>query len=160
MLEDVTLFLEREDNSTVIVGKRKRDIVEINKEEHQKRILNDYMHNLHQKFLLENPEKKISQSSFYSMRSKYLLCASFASRSTCLCSRHQNVALKIKALRSVGMQCSKNPDIFIREQETNEKLKESLDNVVPDQMTYTHWKKKLDGTKKKMERGRGKSFKG
>ena len=147
--QHVTEFLEREDNSTVVVSKKKRDVVEVDQEQHQKRILSDYLHNLHEKYLLENPSKKVSRTSFYNMRSKYLLCANFASRRTCLCSRHQNIALKIKAMRSIGMQCSKSPDVFVREQDTDEKLQKTLQDSIPDEMKYTHWKKITEGTKQR-----------
>jgi hypothetical protein len=72
----------------VLVGKKKSDAVRINETEHQKKILNDYTHNLHEKFRMENPEIRVSRATFYNARPKYLLLANFASRRTCLCSRH------------------------------------------------------------------------
>jgi hypothetical protein len=61
----VTSFLKREDNSSVLVSKKKSDVVVIKNIEHQKRILSDYMHNLHDKFRLENPDIKVSRARFY-----------------------------------------------------------------------------------------------
>ncbi|KAL3861744.1 hypothetical protein ACJMK2_007767 [Sinanodonta woodiana] len=90
------------------------------------------MHNLHDKFCLENPDIKVSQARFYQSRPKYLLLANFASRRTCLCARHQNMALKLKAMRSLGLNLPKSPDAFIKEQDMNEKLNESLETSLPD----------------------------
>ncbi|KAL3859868.1 hypothetical protein ACJMK2_010057 [Sinanodonta woodiana] len=74
----VTSLLEREDNSSVLISKKKSDVVVIENIEHQKRILSDYMHNLHDKFRLENLDIKVSQARFYQSRPKYLLLANFA----------------------------------------------------------------------------------
>jgi hypothetical protein len=133
----VTSFLEREDNSSVLVSKKKSDVVVIENIKHQKRILSDYMHNLHDTFRLENPDIKVSRARFYQSRPKYLLLANFASRRTCLCARNQNMALKLKAMRSLGLNLPKSPDAFIKEQDTNEKLKETLETGLPDMVKYT-----------------------
>ncbi|KAL3862593.1 hypothetical protein ACJMK2_008550 [Sinanodonta woodiana] len=133
----VTSFLEREDNSSVLAAKRR----------HQKRILSDYMHNLPDKFRLENPDIKVSRARFYQSRPKYLLLANFASRRTCLCARHQNMALKLKAMRSLGLNLPKSPDAFIKKQDTNENLKETLETSLPDMGKYTQWKKLAEGQK-------------
>ena len=69
--DKVRLFLEREDNSTVLPGKR--DVKIHKKIVMQKRILNDYLHNLHQKFLMEFPDLKISLSSFCRLRPIHVL---------------------------------------------------------------------------------------
>jgi len=111
--EPVEAFLEREDNCTVLPGKK--DTMKVGTELRQKRVLCDYLHNLHTKILLENPDMKISRAVFCRLRPRNILTANFASRTTCLCSRHQNMALKIRALRNVGIQCPKTPDAFIRE---------------------------------------------
>jgi hypothetical protein len=58
--EKVREFLEREDNSTLLPGKR--DVTVTNKTPTQKHILNDYLHNLYQKFCLEYPSIKLSRS--------------------------------------------------------------------------------------------------
>ena len=56
--EAVREFLEREDNSIIQPGKK--DSKTVKKEVHQKHVLNDYMHNLWEKFLVENPSIKLS----------------------------------------------------------------------------------------------------
>ncbi|KAL3871136.1 hypothetical protein ACJMK2_039153 [Sinanodonta woodiana] len=143
----VTSFLEREDNSSVLVSQKKSDVVVVENIEHQKRILSDYMHNLHDKFLLENPDIKVSRARFYQPRPNYLLLAKFASRRTCLCAQHQNMALKPKAMRSLGLNLPKSPDAFIKEQDTNEKLKETLETGLPNMVKYTQCKKVVEGQK-------------
>lgn len=51
----------------------------------------------------KNPDIKIP---------RHFVQVKFCSRNTCLCSRHQNIALKIKAMQDVAG--TKNPDNFIR----------------------------------------------
>jgi hypothetical protein len=62
----------------------------------------------------------------------------FASRRTCLCSRHQNIALKLKAMRALGLNVSKRPDTFIKEHDTNEKLREAIEPKLPDNDVRSH----------------------
>lgn len=66
----VVAFMERDDNSTCLPGKR--DVHKDGKEQKQKRILNDYIYNLHRKFLAENSNKKISLAVFRRMRPKHI----------------------------------------------------------------------------------------
>ena len=142
--EAVKDFLEREDNSIIQPGKRDSKTVE--KEVHQKHVLNDYMHNLWEKFLLENPSIKLSRSQFCKLRPSHVLLTSFASRRTCLCTYHQNFALKIKAMKKNGIQCTANPDSFLKEFETEESLKVVLEKELETktEVTYKHWKKVQD----------------
>jgi hypothetical protein len=139
----VETFLEREDNSTTMPGKNDT----IGREKVQKRVLNDYLHNLYAKFMLENPGTKISKSKFCQMRPKHVLLANFCNRTTCLCSRHQNMALKLRALKPLLPGISKNPDTFIATDQ--EKLKENLQNLNVETITYTEWKKVEDKGKQR-----------
>ncbi|WAR08592.1 hypothetical protein MAR_018550 [Mya arenaria] len=66
---DVYAFLMRGDNSRVMPGKG--DTVTVGREKKTKRILNDYMQNLHLKFIAEN-EYRISKASFCRHRPKEL----------------------------------------------------------------------------------------
>ena len=100
MSGDIIEFLERDGNSRMMPGKRTSRLHEekkVQEKKKQKRILNDYMKNLYEKYLAEFPERKISLAMFCHFRPAYLL-VNFASRNICLCSRHQNLALKLKAL--------------------------------------------------------------
>jgi len=142
--EKVRQFLEREDNSTLLPGKR--DAKMKNSQATQKRVLNDYLHNLHQKFLLEFPETKLSRSSFCKLRPVHILLTIFSSRRTCLCTYHQNFALKIKSMQREGLRCSGSPDIFIKEYDSDEKLATELRNISTNaEIKYRHWKKVVDG---------------
>ena len=142
----VTAFLEREDNSTVLPGKN--DTKKTGTEVKQKHVLNDYLHNLHEKFLLENATVKLSRSEFCKLRPPHILLTSFAARKTCLCTYHQNFALKIKAMRREGIRCSANADVFVKEYDTNEKLETVLQDELPESdIKYKHWRKELDGEK-------------
>ena len=109
-------FLERDDNSRM-PGKKDFKTVRgkegLGKEKNQKRILNDYIKNLHEKYLKKFPERKISLAMFCRFRTAYLLLVNFASRNVSLCSRHQNLALKLKALKSVQVTGLTNPNSFI-----------------------------------------------
>ncbi|KAL3842294.1 hypothetical protein ACJMK2_020324 [Sinanodonta woodiana] len=57
------------------------------------------------------------------------------------------MALKLKAMRSLGLNLPKSLDAFIKEQDTNEKLKELLETGLPDMVKYTQWKKVVEGQK-------------
>lgn len=135
--------LEREDNSTTLPGKKyfKKSDGKIK----QKRILTDYLHNLHEKFLLENPALKVSQSVFYKMKPEHILYANFSSRKTCLCTKHQNVALKIRCLRKYGIQAPTNPDVFIKEFKDNQTVLEAIEEICPHEIKFFHWLGKSSG---------------
>ena len=136
--EKVALFLEREDNSTMMAGKKD---CSSGKNKIQKRVLNDYLHNLHRKFCLENPNVKISRASFSYMRPKHLLLANFCNRQTCLCSRHQNLALKLRSLHNQGVHLSKNPD-NVGKQLSNDEIRATIsEDLQKEDVQYTEWKK-------------------
>ena len=106
----VLSFFKRDDNSRAMPGKNdaKKVATSVKK---QKRILNDYLKNLHLKFLSEEPNMKISLASFCRLRPIFMVpVVNFTSRNTCLCRRHQNMVLKLEAMKSAGVQCSTNPD--------------------------------------------------
>ena len=88
----VASFLSRDDNSRMMPGK-KDGWGQI-----QNRVLNDYMKNLHLKFLAENPEIKVSTGTFSKLRPSSIRLGNFLSKNTCLCTKHQNFALKCKCL--------------------------------------------------------------
>ncbi|KAK3104833.1 hypothetical protein FSP39_011252 [Pinctada imbricata] len=138
----VTTFLEREDNSVVLPGKK--DVS--GKQKAQKRILSDYMHNLHKKFELENPSVRISRSSFSKMRSSNMMLACFSSRKTCLCSIHQNMALKLKSIQS-KVHVSQNPDVMVQQYPTEESLTDALQEGLTEKVKFRKWKKLNDGEK-------------
>lgn len=138
-------FLEREDNSTTLPGKK--DTKTTNKETKQKHVLSDYVMNLYEKFKLENPEIQMSRTVFYKLRPPHIILVDFANRKTCLCSKHQNLALKIKGLNNVGLRCSKNPDMLIKEFTINEEILEQINSLESTTIKFTQWKRVPDGTK-------------
>lgn len=126
----VTEFLLRKDNCTILPGKK--DVKKVGDQSEQKRVLSDYLHNLHFKFKLENPDVKISRTTFCRLRPKHVLTAKFCSRATCLCSRHQNTALGLKALQNYRVAVNINPDSFIvlyPDQEKKELINLTLHSV-------------------------------
>ena len=110
---DVLSFFGRDDNSRQMPGKNDAKKVETGVKK-QKRILNDYLKNLLLKFLSEEPDIRISLASFCRLRPLHIMPVNFTSRNTCLCRRHQNMALKLKAVKYAGVQVSTNPDTFVR----------------------------------------------
>ena len=100
----VLSFFKRDDNSREMPEKNDAKKVATGVKK-QKRILNDYL-NLHLKYLSEEPHMKISLASFCRLRPIFIVPVNFTSRNMCLCRRHQDMALKLKALKSAGVQCS------------------------------------------------------
>ena len=78
--QNVVQFLEREDNSACLPGKR--DATKSGNEKVQTRILSDYMYNLHLKYKFEHPDSQISLTTFSSFRPKHIKLVHFSSRMT------------------------------------------------------------------------------
>ena len=109
-------FMERDDNSRANPGKV--DTLKTDRSTYQTRTLNDYLRNLHQKFLSENPGTKLSLASFCRIRPNYIRTTSFISRNCCLSTKHQNMTLCIQALKSMGVIVPLNPENFIDDEKT------------------------------------------
>ena len=133
--DSVTQFLKREDNCRVQPGKADMKRTEDGEKE-QTVVLTDYMANLHLKYLAENADKKISLASFCRLRPRNVLLASFINRNSCQCMRHQNMALKVSALRKLGAPLSQNPDHLL----DNENIDEVLNNL-PASVPYKVWRR-------------------
>ena len=121
--QKVVTFLGREDNARTNPGKR--DCVKTEKSKVQTKTLLDYMHNLYVKFSAENPNIKISLSTFCKLRPQNSLLTSYLSKSNCLCQKHQNCALKLKALIKVldgTVQVTYNPDTMISQYPDDESV--------------------------------------
>ena len=132
-------FLEKDDNSRMTPGKKDFKTVPgkegPGKEKKQKRILNDHMKNLHESYLADFPERKISLAMFCRFRPAYFLLVNFASRNVCVCSRHQNLVLKLKALKSIQVTGLTNPDNFIKAHD-NEKISTLLRKIQNKTVKY------------------------
>ena len=128
--DKIETFLKREDNSRTMPGKN--DAKRITKgQKVQSHVLIDYLDNLHKKFLSENPDLKISRATFCRCRPAYILKASFTSRLSCLCTKHQNAALTIKALRKAGIEVNPNPAKAVIEKIDKAKLQSDLTDEIP-----------------------------
>ena len=138
--DDVIEFLERDDNSRNLPGKA--DKVKIDKENTvQKRVLTDYISNLHQKFLGENPTAKISLTTFQRIRPKNILTTSFITRNSCLCTKHQNMAMLVKTLQQEGLDVSKNPEIVVSNYTVHEIEEKVNAEVEKNDITFSQWKR-------------------
>lgn len=115
-------FLERGDNSCVMPGKD--DFVNCNGENVQKHYVNNYIHNLHSKFRAENPNIRVGKTAFAQRRLKYIIPTSFSSHCMCLCQHHQNMLLKLQALKALGVQVSTSPDVFIANYKDEDSVQE------------------------------------
>jgi hypothetical protein len=144
--EDVQAFFARDDISRCMPGKN--DAIKVGGERKQVRILNDYLINLHEKFLMENRDKKISFSGFCKLRPKNIKTTSLLSRNTCLCTLHQNMALKLKSLKALGVEISMNPEV-VKKTVTPDHLKQKLNALENSDKEFEHWKRvEIEGKKK------------
>ena len=127
-------FLKREDNSKFQPGKA--DVKKVNKtEKKQTYILTDYLSNLYNKFKSENPSLNISFTSFCRARPKYILLTAFSSRSSCLCTKHQNAVLSLKVLKREGIDIPVNPEKAV----DNIPSAESLGEKLPETVVWNQW---------------------
>jgi hypothetical protein len=120
----------------------KRDFKKDNNEKKQTRVLTDY--------LSENSTTKLSLALFCRTRPKYILLASFISRSTCLWVRHQNMSLLLKTARNKNVKMSINGDKVL---ETKDEFLEDLkEKMTSDEITLSQWKRVTVDEKRKQSR--------
>ena len=135
----IKAFLEREDNSRQLPGKA--DAVKSgHKRKIQKFVLSDYMHNIFLKFKAENPNEKISFATFCRSRPKHVSLVNYAARITCLCTRHQNFALKLQCLKRYGVTSNTSPDNF-SENNSKEDFDVKLDEMKENEVGFKEWKR-------------------
>ena len=138
----VSDFLCRDDNSRMNPGKK--DCVKTSKNEKtQTRILCHYMHELYTKFCSENG-RIMSKATFYRFRPRYILLAANLCRKTCLCTKHQNLALKLQSIRRAlkEEQMSANGDIFIKEYTQQGDIDQLMEKIEDTHMIiYEEWTK-------------------
>ncbi|XP_070579275.1 uncharacterized protein [Ptychodera flava] len=137
-------FLTRDDNSRSQPGKADAKKVE-NGEKMQTRVLTDYISNLFAKFQAENPDIKMSIETFRRMRPRYILLTSLISRHSCLCTKHQNMALQMKTLRREGVVVPSNPETFLKEEHDIDDLVKQL----PSTIVVSQWKRVIIKEKEK-----------
>lgn len=136
--KSVLEFYSRDDISTALPGKR--DCKKVKKSQIQKRSLNDYLSNLYHKLKSEQPNLKVSFASFAKMRPKHFILANFVNRRSCLCTKHQNLALKLKMLKTLQKTVQTNPDTFIK-QTSDDDIKKILQNCKVKKYEYEEWQK-------------------
>ncbi|WAR25258.1 hypothetical protein MAR_010962 [Mya arenaria] len=141
-------FLSRDDNSRSQPGKADAKKTESG-EKQQTRVLTDYVGNLYDKFLSENPGTKLSKTTFQRLRPKNILLTSFISRNTCHCVHHQNMALNIQSLRKLGIKIGQNPEHLIARQDELDNILENL----PENVNFKTWKKVESEGKMRMKSG-------
>ena len=127
-------FLELDECSTCLPGKK--DKVTVDRNVKQKRVLTDYMTNLHNNLLADYSTKKVSFVVFCRLRPAHIKLASFPTRQTCLCQRHQNLSLKAVAIRERGVHCSSNPETFA--QQSDAQIHEQLASF-PQKIYFDQW---------------------
>jgi hypothetical protein len=149
--ESIVHFLERCDNNTVHPNKQGINIVDGTMK--AKRILNDYLDDVYDKFLIESPNAKVSRSTFFICRPTYILPVSFSARRTCLCLKHQNMTLMLKVLQlsqTRGSSEMKNAIAFFRNH-SDEQVLTMIDSLEEGNVKYSTWKRvELGDGKKKM----------
>ena len=143
----VCAFYTRDDNSRVQPGKADAKKIGTG-EKIQTRVLTDYLRNLHNKYRSENPTIYVSLTTFGRLRPKHVLLAAFISRNTCQCIHHQNMALRVQAVRKCGVKISENPENLILHIDDMDTLLSSL----PEKVPYKVWKKvELENGRTKMK---------
>ena len=94
----VKIFFERDDVSRTTAGKR--NTITRKKAKKQKRLLNDSLQNLYQKFKSEN-NSSLSLTTFYRLKPFYIVKPSPTDRETCLCKTCENLRFKAESLQKI-----------------------------------------------------------
>jgi hypothetical protein len=111
----------------------------------QRYALNDTMKNIYHKFILEFPNIRMSFSTFAKQRPKYIKSIKWAARRQCLCVKHQNVALKLKAVK-----ITQSPNVFIRDN-THDEILNKLDKLPEKKIKFQVWRtEELSATEDKI----------
>jgi len=92
-------FLERDENLRNMPGKDDFTKSETG-EKTQTCVLTHYLSLLYHKFMSENPDAKLSFSFLTRIRLAGIRLTALVTRDTCLCTKHQNMSLSLKSLKS------------------------------------------------------------
>ena len=133
LYKTVVDFYYRDDVSTAFPGKRDAKKDKQGKPRIQKRVLNDYLSNPHQKFVSEHIHMSCSFTSFTRMRPKNFVLVNFVNRRTCLRTQHQNFALKLKMLKKYA-PVPTNPETFVKY--SDQKISSITDDIQQKDFTY------------------------
>ena len=77
-----------------------------------------------------------SLTFFRRARLKHVALVRFGRNSTCLCQKHQNIALKQRAIKQLGMPTSPN---VLCTQVSNEEFEERLSTLVASTVKFEEW---------------------
>lgn len=139
-------FMERCDNT--VVHPNKQEVKDVDGSLKAKRVLTDYIDNLYDKFRAENPEVQISRATFFRCRPSYILPVQFTAKISCLCIKHQNMTLMMKALKSVNGSEIRNVDNYFRNTSDGQ-IATLIDQIEEDRISYSTWKRVDIGDGKK-----------
>lgn len=146
--EKVVSYFQRDDISRCMPGKNDATTTE-NHQKSQNRILTDYLSNIYARFRSDHPDTMISFSKFAKLRPPHVKLTSFLSRSTCLCTIHQNMAFKLKCLHSLGVDVSMNPESTSKKVNAEEMTEMISQLDEKTELEYEIWKKvDVNGVKK------------
>ncbi|KAH3704667.1 hypothetical protein DPMN_079726 [Dreissena polymorpha] len=103
-------------------------------------------------FCAENPNTKVPKSVFCRLRPDYILLTKLITRNTCLSSKQQNFAKKLKSNRSVGIDISPNPET-VSKKVSEQDMIDMLTNKIQDdtEVEFEEWKRVEVEGKKKMK---------
>ena len=104
-----------------------------------RRVLNDYLSNLYNKFIAENPSTKLSFSKFARMCPSHFKHTNFATQQSCLCTKHQNMSLKLKALKDLKIVTTTNPDTFVKNLNEADII-QKIANLACEKISFQVWK--------------------
>jgi len=128
----------------------KADSLKYGKSQKQKRILNDYLHNLLVKFCAEHTYR-ISLTTLSRYRPKYISLVNYASRNTCLCQKHQDFALKLRCMKQIGATACTSPDQYVTAHREHG-INEELEKINQEKVNFKQWKKvKMNDGKERMK---------
>ena len=121
--------------STCLPGKK--DTVKVGREQRQKYILNDTIGNVHRRYHFDNAGKPaVSLATFKRCRPKEVIPVSYAKRQVCLCRKHQNMALRVASLRSVGLK----QNLVDIKNCSKEYLEEKIESMPGESIKFQTWK--------------------
>ncbi|XP_041969230.1 uncharacterized protein LOC121726069 [Aricia agestis] len=102
----VKKYFEDDENSRMCAGKK--EFVTKGKIKKQKKYLTDSLLNLHNKYIKNYPQYKLSYSAFCKLRPFWIRIPNVNSRETCLCKDHENMDLVVLALRQNNLIVEKS----------------------------------------------------
>ena len=135
---NIKTFLERDDNSRLLPDKA--DAVKVGKENQKKPVMSDYMYNLHTKFLAESTYT-VSLATFCCKNLQAISHVNVSSRSVCLCSKHQNFALKLRCLKNNKVTSVTSPDTFMDTYGSEEELDHLINQIPATTIKYQEWRR-------------------